>query len=160
MARAPDPRIEQAKVMYLNGARLVEIAASLNLPEGTVRRWKCTHRWDSERSDKKSERSEKKKRVTFKPASDLSGVSRGSRRVTTELDIRGMSVLEADGLIDEFIDSAALAGLNQVSIIHGKGTGVLREAVHEKLRGMKQVDSFRVGVFGEGESGVTIVTLK
>ena len=59
MARAPDPRIEQAKAMYLQGAKLVEIASQLNLPEGTVRRWKSTHRWESERSDKKSERSKK-----------------------------------------------------------------------------------------------------
>lgn len=61
MARAPDKRIEQAKEMYLQGQKLVEIASQLNLPEGTVRRWKCTHKWDNERSDKKSERSEKKK---------------------------------------------------------------------------------------------------
>ena len=61
MARAPDPRIEKAKVMYLEGVKLVEIASQLNLPEGTVRRWKCTHKWDSERSDKKSERSNRKK---------------------------------------------------------------------------------------------------
>ena len=61
MARAPDPRIEKAKDMYLKGVKLVEIASQLNLPEGTVRRWKCTHKWDSERSDKKSERSERKK---------------------------------------------------------------------------------------------------
>lgn len=61
MARAPDPRIEQAKAMYLKGAKLVEIASQLNIPEGTVRRWKCTHDWDNERSDKKSERSERKK---------------------------------------------------------------------------------------------------
>lgn len=52
MARAPDERIEQAKAMYLEGMKLVEIASQLNLPEGTVRRWKCTHKWDSERSDK------------------------------------------------------------------------------------------------------------
>ena len=62
MARAPDKRIEQAKGMYLKGMKLVEIASRLNLPEGTVRRWKSTHRWDNERSDKKSERSDKKKR--------------------------------------------------------------------------------------------------
>lgn len=62
MARAPDKRIEQAKAMYLKGMKLVEIASRLNLPEGTVRRWKSTHRWDNERSDKKSERSDKKKR--------------------------------------------------------------------------------------------------
>lgn len=61
MARAPDERIEQAKAMYLKGAKLVEIASQLNIPEGTVRRWKCTHKWDNERSDKKSERSHRKK---------------------------------------------------------------------------------------------------
>lgn len=61
MAKAPDVRIEQAKAMYLNGVKLVEIASQLNLPEGTVRRWKCTHKWESERSKKNSERSEKKR---------------------------------------------------------------------------------------------------
>ena len=61
MARAPDPRIEQAKAMYLEGRKLVEIASQLNLPEGTVRRWKCTHKWESERSDKESERSQRRK---------------------------------------------------------------------------------------------------
>ena len=61
MARAPDKRIEQAKTMYLKGMKLVEIASQLNLPEGTVRRWKSTHRWDNERSDKKSERSHQEK---------------------------------------------------------------------------------------------------
>ena len=61
MARAPDPRIEQAKELYRKGMKLVEIASQLNLPEGTVRRWKHSYNWDSERSDKKSERSEKKK---------------------------------------------------------------------------------------------------
>lgn len=60
MARAPDPRITQAKAMYLKGMKLVEIASQLNLPEGTVRRWKSTHKWDSERSDKNNERSERK----------------------------------------------------------------------------------------------------
>ncbi len=59
MARAPDPRIEQAEAMYRKGIKLVEIASQLNLPEGTVRRWKCTHKWDSERSDRNSERSVK-----------------------------------------------------------------------------------------------------
>lgn len=61
MARAPDQRIQQVKELYLQGMKLVEIASQLNLPEGTVRRWKCTHKWDSERSDKKSERSKRKK---------------------------------------------------------------------------------------------------
>ena len=61
MARAPDERIEQAKAMYLNGQKLVEIAKQLNLPEGTVRRWKCTNKWESERSEKNSERSKRKR---------------------------------------------------------------------------------------------------
>lgn len=61
MARAPDERITEAKAMYLGGVKLVEIASQLNLPEGTVRRWKSTHKWESERSDKMSERSNRKK---------------------------------------------------------------------------------------------------
>lgn len=68
MARAPDKRIEEARQLYRQGMKLVEIASQLNLPEGTVRRWKCTHKWDSERSDKKSERSEKKKTKKKKAA--------------------------------------------------------------------------------------------
>ena len=61
MARAPDERIEQAKAMYLKGMKLVDIAGKLKVPEGTVRRWKCTHNWEGERSGKKSERSQNKK---------------------------------------------------------------------------------------------------
>lgn len=61
MPRKPDERIEQAKGMFLDGMKLVEIASQLGLPEGTVRRWKSTHNWDSERSEKNSERSERKK---------------------------------------------------------------------------------------------------
>lgn len=54
MARAPNEKIEQAKALYLQGVKLVEIAKQLGLPEGTVRRWKCTHKWESERSEKKA----------------------------------------------------------------------------------------------------------
>lgn len=61
MPRKPDERISQAKELYLSGLKLVEIAARLDLPEGTVRRWKSTHKWDNERSDKNNERSKKKK---------------------------------------------------------------------------------------------------
>ena len=61
MARAPDQRIEQAKELYEKGLKLIDISKQLGVPEGTVRRWKCTHKWDSERSDKISERSERKK---------------------------------------------------------------------------------------------------
>lgn len=61
MARAPDERIKQAYELYKQGMKLVEIASQLNLPEGTVRRWKCTHKWDTERSDNNTERSNKKR---------------------------------------------------------------------------------------------------
>ena len=83
MARAPDPRIEQAKAMYLQGAKLVEIASQLTLPEGTVRRWKSTHRWESERSDKKSERSKKRKRGAQPGNKNSSGGPPGNKKAVT-----------------------------------------------------------------------------
>ena len=61
MPRKPDERIEKAEEMYRKGMKLVEIANQLELPEGTVRRWKCTHKWNSERSEKKGERSKRKR---------------------------------------------------------------------------------------------------
>ena len=61
MPRRPDKRIDEAKQMFLKGMKLVEIASQLNLPEGTVRRWKSTHKWESERSVKNNERSERKR---------------------------------------------------------------------------------------------------
>ena len=82
------------------------------------------------------------------------------RQVQTELDLRGMTVMDAELAVDEFLNNCALSGLHTVSIIHGKGTGALRAAVRQKLKRCKMVDSFRLGVFGEGEDGVTIVTLK
>lgn len=80
MARAPDPRIEQAKAMYLEGEKLVEIASQLNLPEGTVRRWKCTHKWDNERSGKKNERSQKRKRGAQPGNHNSSGGPPGNKK--------------------------------------------------------------------------------
>ena len=70
MARSPNPKEEKAKKLYKTGMKLVEIASQLNIPEGTVRRWKSTYGWDSERSDKNSERSEKKKNVKKKAVAD------------------------------------------------------------------------------------------
>ena len=63
-------------------------------------------------------------------------------------------------MLDNYIDAAVMAHLETVTIIHGKGTGVLRAAVQEELRRCKYVKSFRLGVYGEGESGVTIVEFK
>ncbi len=77
-----------------------------------------------------------------------------------ELDIRGLETLEAESVVDNFISAAVMGRLDEVTIIHGKGTGALRKAVHDILRRNRAVKSFRLGVYGEGESGVTIVTLK
>ena len=77
-----------------------------------------------------------------------------------ELDLRGMAADEAIILLDNFLDSAYMGNLPNVRIIHGKGTGVLRAAVQEELRRCKYVKSFRLGVYGEGESGVTIAEFK
>lgn len=78
----------------------------------------------------------------------------------SELDIRGETAMDALLEVDRFLDGALLNGLNQVTIIHGKGTGVLRKAVQDHLKRHSAVKSYRLGVFGEGESGVTIVELK
>lgn len=82
------------------------------------------------------------------------------KNLTGEIDIRGFASDEGVMEVDRYIDSAILSGIETITIIHGKGTGVLRNAVHSHLRRHKNVDGFRVGTFGEGENGVTIVTLK
>ena len=78
----------------------------------------------------------------------------------SELDIRGMNLEEAYAALDKFLDDCMIASLPQARIIHGKGTGVLRSGVQAYLRRHKGIRSFRLGVYGEGESGVTIVEFK
>jgi DNA mismatch repair protein MutS2 len=77
-----------------------------------------------------------------------------------ELDIRGLETLEAESVVENFLSAAVMGRLETVTIIHGKGTGALRKAVHAALRRNRAVKDFRLGVYGEGESGVTVVTLK
>ncbi len=86
--------------------------------------------------------------------------SRMERSVKTDLDLRGQTTEEALLEVDRFLDDAVLCGLERVTVIHGKGTGALRAAVHQHLRGHRQVKGFRLGTYGEGETGVTIVELK
>ena len=78
----------------------------------------------------------------------------------TECDVRGMTLEEAILAVDMFLDGAALNRLKQVYIIHGKGTGVLRAGIQKHLKGHPSVSEFRLGRYGEGEDGVTVVTLK
>ncbi len=82
------------------------------------------------------------------------------QNVKTEINLIGMTVSEALQEVDAFIDQAILGGLEEVKIIHGMGTGKLKEGIRNHLREMKNVAEFRSGVYGEGEAGVTIVKLK
>ena len=81
-------------------------------------------------------------------------------RASAELDIRGLETLEAESVVENYLDAASRAKLGSVTIIHGKGTGALRAAVHQMLKKNRQVKSFRLGRYGEGEAGVTVVELK
>ncbi|MDR0890111.1 MAG: endonuclease MutS2 [Oscillospiraceae bacterium] len=83
-----------------------------------------------------------------------------SAAAPTELNLLGMSADEAIAELSVFLDGALLAGLTSVRIIHGKGTGVLRKAVHEELKHHRNVKGYRLGVYGEGEDGVTIAEMK
>ena len=90
-----------------------------------------------------------KKHSTFAP-----------KNVRTELNVIGMNIEESIFLVDKFLDEAALAKLETVRIVHGKGTGVLGKGIQKYLKNHPHVKSYRYGTFGEGEMGVTIVELK
>lgn len=90
----------------------------------------------------------------------LAGSTAPRASVSPEIDLRGMESIEAVNAAEQYIDSAVMGKLKTVTIIHGKGTGALRAAVQQMLKRNKAVKSYRLGRFGEGESGVTIVELK
>ncbi|HBG56174.1 MAG TPA: endonuclease MutS2, partial [Ruminococcaceae bacterium] len=98
------------------------------------------------------------KRAAFRTVTKELSSARGAPAM--ELDLRGQTAEEAVMNLDRFIDSAVLSGVDRLTVIHGKGTGVLRSAVQKRLRNHPGVKSFRLGTYGEGESGVTIVQLK
>ena len=83
-----------------------------------------------------------------------------SMSIEPQIDLRGMESVEAVLAAERYIDSAVMSRLKTVTIIHGKGTGALRAAVQQMLKRNKSVKSFRLGRFGEGEAGVTVVELK
>ena len=83
-----------------------------------------------------------------------------SRAVETECDVRGCNLEEAIMAVDLFLDGAIMNRLKTVSVIHGKGTGILRSGIHKHLKAHSAVKEFRLGRYGEGEDGVTIITMK
>ncbi len=93
------------------------------------------------------------------PTSGKVGLGAG-KQVGLELDVRGMLVDEANIMVDRYLDDAYNAGLSEVNIIHGKGTGALRAGVQAFLKRHPLVKGYRMGSYGEGDAGVTVVTLK
>ncbi|MCM1505958.1 MAG: endonuclease MutS2 [Ruminococcus flavefaciens] len=108
-------------------------------------------------------RLEEPQKVTYKnkPTRRTGKVGvKAERRGSMELDIRGCACDDGTYQLDAFIDRAVMSNISTVTVIHGKGTGLLRKAVHARLKSHPSVKNFRLGVFGEGEDGVTIVELK
>ena len=89
----------------------------------------------------------------------LKGSEAPGVNVHNELDLRGLMTEEAVRETERYIDAAKLSNWKEVRLVHGKGTGALRQAVHQYLRGVKGIKGFRIGRWGEGDSGVTVVEL-
>ena len=87
------------------------------------------------------------------------GVSK-AKTISTELDLRGFNLEAALESVDKYLDDATISGLHEITIIHGKGTGILRNGIHQFLKSHHHVKSYRLGKYGEGETGVTVVELK
>ena len=83
-----------------------------------------------------------------------------SQTISTEINLLGMTVDEATSVLEKYLDDAYLSGLHEVRIVHGKGTGLLRKGVQRYLKTNPHVKSFRLGMYGEGDSGVTIAEMK
>ena len=104
------------------------------------------------------ERSKEKEEVNTTRTKTM--IKAKTRSIKNEIDLRGMNLEEAILDVDKYLDDAYIAGLNSVHIIHGKGTGILREGISQILKNHKHVKSFRLGKHGEGGTGVTVVEIK
>ena len=83
-----------------------------------------------------------------------------AKNISPEINVIGMTVDEAIPIIDKYLDDASMSGLASIRIVHGKGTGKLRSGIHQFLKNNKHTKSFRLGTFGEGEMGVTVVEFR
>ncbi len=138
---------KQAVVTAVNGEKLQLLAGNMKL---TVKAKEVRLVEEAEVREKK----EAKRKVA------TSIRLQGARAAVNELDIRGLMTDEADLAVDQFLDNAVMGKLNVVTIIHGKGTGALRKAVHQQLKRHPAVKGYRLGRYGEGEDGVTVVELR
>ena len=138
---------KQAVVAAVNGEKLTLTAGNMKL---TVKAGEVRLVEEAEVREKKEARRQVATAVRLQ----------GARAAISELDIRGLMTDEADLAVDRFLDNAVMGKLNVVTIIHGKGTGALRKAVHQQLKRHPSVKSYRLGRYGEGEDGVTVVELR
>ena len=83
-----------------------------------------------------------------------------SMNVGTEINLLGKTIDEGLNELDKYLDDAYMAHIPVVRVVHGKGTGALRDAIHRYLKKQRHVESYRLGEFGEGDAGVTIVTFR
>ena len=138
---------KQATVTAVNGDKLQLLAGNMKL---TVKASEVRLVEEAELQEKK--KIQRQVQTSIRLA--------GARAACNEIDLRGMMTDEAELAVERFLDNAVMGKLNEVTIIHGKGTGALRKAVQQLLRRHPKVKSFRLGRYGEGEDGVTVVELK
>ena len=156
-AYAPSRPIEVGDLVELPGVKMAASVLAVN-NDGTL----LLQAWKMKMTVKAQQVRLPEGQPKKKPAAPVGGSPKLNlqSRASSELDIRGYETLEAESVVENYIDSAVMAKLGTVTIIHGKGTGALRKAVHEMLKRNKAVKSFRLGRYGEGEAGVTVVELK
>ena len=158
----PSRPIREGDLVEIPGVRtpaeVVSVSkdGTLQLKSGIL---KMKAKADEVRLIEDDERAAQKKKVQVSSGKNVDRALRSS--AARELDIRGLETLEAESVVESFLSAAVMSRLDTVTIIHGKGTGALRKAVHDILRRNKKVvKDFRLGIYGEGENGVTVVTLK
>lgn len=148
---------ETVKISDIN-----EEATVLKVPDknGNVRVQAGILKMDVHITNLKRVEDNKSKQLAEKYVKNTRAFESKTKNVSTEVDVRGQNLEEAWDNADKFLDDCYLAGITTVSIIHGKGTGILRKGIQQRLKKHKYVKSFRNGRYGEGEDGVTICELK